>query len=427
MTPIRTTLSFLAWSLTLWSTDVLAVESDVLRQCAKPPSTTTGRIFYVDPARGSMANDGSSRAPWSTLQDVVAKGLIANKAHKQPYQPGGALQPVNAGGIIRPGDVIRLLNGDHGDVALRGVNDKFITIEAEPSQKPVIRRLTTYGASQWIVRGITFRNNTGGFLVEFYNHGWQGPTDNIVFEYNELLSTADASAWTIQDWLKEGMNGISSAATCLTVKNNRLINIRHGMEIKGPNSLIEGNIIDHFADDGIRILVSDIAVVGNRITNNHGLNDGNHNDGIQGWTVKGAVNENVVIANNVIISSTMPSLPLPGELQGIGIFDGKWRNLRVTGNCVITNHWHGINLAGPVDSIVEGNRVAGTDPKREPWIAVTRTKSDIGATPPRNVIVRNNIAPKFTLPDERDQVLAEGNRNQKFANPTVPGHECGSR
>lgn len=419
-------LSFSGWGLLLCLTPALAAETDVLNGCASTPAKAEGRIFYVDPARGNMGNDGSSRAPWSTLQDVVAKGLVANKVHKQPYQQGGQLSPANPGGPIRPGDVIYLRSGNHGEVVLRGVNDKFITIEAEPGQKPTIRRLTTYGASRWILRGITFQNDSRGWLVEFFNHGWQGPTDNIVFEKNELYSTLDASTWTIQDWINRSMSGIQSAATCLAIRNNRLTNIRHGIKVLGANTLVEGNVIDHFADDGIDIVVGNVSVVGNRITNNHGLNDGNHNDGIQGWTVKGAINDNVLIANNVIMNSTAPSLSLPGEMQGIGIFDGVWTNLRILNNRVETNLWHGIAISGVADSVVEGNTVVGTDPKRTTWISVGNMKADQGGAPPRNVRVRNNVATQFKLPSDSNQVLSEGNKcaGQKTLAVT---HACGLR
>lgn len=371
-----------------------------------------------------MSNDGSSRAPWSTLQEVIAKGLIANKAYKQPYQQGGELLPVSSKGIIRPGDVIYLRSGNHGDVALRGVNDNFITIEAEQGHKPVIRRLTSYGTSKWIVRGITFHSQSGGWLVEFFDHNWQGPSDNIIFEKNDLFSTTDASAWTIQDWKSQGMSGIITSATCSTIKNNRLTNIRFGIKIMGRHTLVDSNVINHFADDGIDILAGNVSVVGNRITNNHGIDDGNHNDGIQGWTVKGAINENVLIANNVIINSTTPSLPLPGEMQGIAIFDGKWQNVRVLNNCVVTNHWHGIALYGVRDSIVEGNRVSGTDPRKPPWITVKDMKPAQGGTPPHNVVVKNNLAHTFVLPPGRIQVLSENNKTRGFIDPIAAANEC---
>jgi hypothetical protein len=358
-----------------------------------------------------MENDGSANKPWSTLRDVVAKGLIATNSFTAPYRPGAKLQPFNATGVIHSGDVIYLRNGNHGDVVLSGVNDKFITIEAEPGQNPIISRLTIYGASKWAVRGITFRNGAGGnWLVQLLNHKWHGPSDNIIFERNTLLSNVDANTSSTKDWISHASSGIKSDAMCSAIRFNRLTNIRTGIMINGANSTIEGNVIDHFADDGIDVTIGNISILANRITNNHNIADGNHNDGIQGWTFSDSGNDNVVIADNVIINSTKPLLALPGELQGITIFDGKWRNVRVVNNCVRTNVWHGIALYGVRDSVVEGNTVIASDPQKKTWITVTNMKAAQGGMPPRNVIVRNNVAPRFVLPDDKSQVLSDGNK-----------------
>lgn len=409
-------------------TSVTDAGSAVPAGCASPPTLGSKRIFYVDPVRGSMDNDGSVNRPWRTLREVLAKGLIATNQYPTPYRVGVEAQKANSSGPIRPGDTIYLRNGEHGEATVTGVNDQFITIQAEPGQTPVINRLAIYGASKWIVRGITFRNAKGGdWLVQALNHKWQGPSENIIIEENAFLPNSDANTWSQKDWITNSSSGIKTEARCATVRANRISTVRTGIYVTGEHSLIEGNIIDHFGGDGIDLLAGNASLVGNRITNNHDVGDANHNDGIQGWIYTEEGNSNVLIEKNVVINSTHPSLKFPGELQGISIFDGKWRNVRVLNNCVITNHWHGIAMYGIRDSIIEGNRVAATDPKKETWITVKDRKPAQGGTPPQNVIVRNNIAPNFVLPTDRTQVVSEGNKNQRFANPTVAGHECGSR
>src|SRR3978361_2243236 len=64
--------------------------------CA-PPTNSSGRHFFLDPARGANSNDGSPRHPWPGLQSALA-------AHDAD---------------IRPGDTLVLMSGDHGDVALK--------------------------------------------------------------------------------------------------------------------------------------------------------------------------------------------------------------------------------------------------------------------------------------------------------------------
>ena len=321
--------------------------------------------------------------------------------------------------------MIYLRSGDHGDVTLTGVNEKFITIEAEAGHTPVIRHLTTSVASKWIIRGITFRDEgADGWLVLFTTHGWRGPSDNIIFERNTLLSNSNVQSWTAEDWRNRGKSGVKSDATCATIKKNHITNIRRGIMIVGSNNVVDGNIIDHFADDGINVIASNVSITGNRITNNHEIGDGNHNDGIQGWTARGQVNENVLIADNVVINSTDPGLLLPGGMQGITIFDGKWQNLRVLRNRVITNVWHGITVSGVTDSVVEGNTVVGSDPKRISWIAIGNMKKDQGGDPPRNVIVRNNVAPKIIFPHDTSAVISSGNRCYQSGNYSDTTREC---
>jgi parallel beta-helix repeat protein len=377
--------------------------------CAVPPDTSSGHVFYVDPQHGSMANDGSATSPWSTLQAVVADGRIATQVYVTPYRQDGGLRAVNPGGQVHPGDTIYLRTGDHGDVELTGVNSRYITITAERGQRPIIDHLATYGASNWIIRGLTFQHEGGGWLVQFLNHNFRGPSNNIVFESNTLYANIDVSRWTSADWKARGVNGIMDSASCSTIRYNRLVNVLNGISISGANSRVQYNLIDNFADDGIDFGASDLSIIGNRITNNHAIGDGNHNDAIQGWTFDPDGQENVLISGNLIMNAAKPDLVLPGNMQGISIFDGKWRDVRVIGNTVLTNVWHGIALYGVRDSKIEGNTVLATDPTRTTWIRVTDMKAQQGGAPPRNVIVRHNLATRYTLPDNDNEATNDGN------------------
>lgn len=414
--------------LAAWPVSAAGASDSVPIGCAPlPPTPSKGRTFYVDPARGSMTNDGSATRPWSTLKEVLAKGLIANAHYNTPYKADSQSKNVNVTGPIRPGDVIYLRSGEHGDVILTGLNDQFITIEAEPGQTPVISQLITYGASKWILRGVTFQNTKGNnWLFQALNHKWHGPSDNIILERNNFLPGSNPTAWSPKDWVTKSSSGMKTEARCSTLRGNHLSTVRTGIYIAGEHSLIENNTIDQFGGDGIDVLAGNVSILANRIVNNHDIGDANHNDGIQGWVFTEEGNSNLLIANNVIVNATA-KLNSPGELQGITIFDGKWRNVRVVNNCVVTNHWHGIALYGVKDSIVEGNKLAGTDPKREIWITVTNTKPAGGGAPPRNVIVRNNIAPRFVLPTDRTQTISEGNKVQSSADPMATANACQSR
>ncbi len=109
------------------------------------------------------------------------------------------------------------------------------------------------------------------------------------------------------------------------------------------------------------------------------------------WAKKDATNTNVVIDGNVVIKTGNPEVT---EMQGISIFDGKWDGLTISNNVVITNHWHGIALSGVTNARIVNNTVVAHDPKRLTWINVNYGKDK---TPPRGVVVRNNIAPQLVF------------------------------
>ena len=368
----------------------------VPRGCAIPSDSPPVHVFYVDPIRGEMKNDGSLNAPWRSLEEVVKEGLIATQHYASPYRPGGELLPQHPHGVVRAGDIIYLRSGNHGSVDLFGaINKDFIFIQAENGQKPFLTNLSLAGASKWVFRGLTIQN-TKTNLVEFLNHNFLGPTDNIIFEQNQLWSLPDVDNWTQQDWVNQAADiAIYDQASCSTIKDNQLRNIRRGIILAGDDALVERNVIDNFGDDAIDILASRITVRGNRITNSHDINDGNHNDAIQGWTVDAKTNRDTIIDGNTIIISTNPKLPFPGYLQGISVFDGIWENIRITNNIAITNAWHGIALFGTRGSTIINNTVIGIDPAVTTWIGVFNMKG--GVNPASEVIVRNNIASRYNL------------------------------
>ena len=101
--------------------------------------------------------------------------------------------------------MILLRTGNHGDVSIaEAVNSDFITIAADDGQKPTLSSLKLQGSSKWKFNGlIVQRTNsapTWSALVELLNHDFYGPTDNIIFERNQLGPAEDISKWNQQDW-----------------------------------------------------------------------------------------------------------------------------------------------------------------------------------------------------------------------------------
>ena len=378
----------------------VTVNNPIVNGCSVP-SGSYNHTYYVDPVNGSMSNNGSEAAPWHTLAEVVNNGLVSTQMYTVPYSTGSALVPHNPTGVVHAGDLIYLLSGNHGDVLIQGaVNTDFITVSALPGQTPVLNTLTTEGASKWVFQGLTIQTLTNN-LVNFFNHNFWGPTDNVILSGSTLQSQADVSAWIQADWVAKGSNqAVRDEATCATITNNQIRNVKFGIGISAPNALVQGNTIDNFGDDGIDISASSVTVRRNQITNNLDIGDGNHNDGVQGFPPGGSVGTvyNTVIDGNTVIAATHP-LPWPGGFQGISVFDGVWIGYQVSNNVVVTTAYHGIAAYGVINANIINNTVLAQNPTQSTWILVTNEKAAEGGTPSSNVIVRNNLATLYLLGD----------------------------
>jgi parallel beta-helix repeat protein len=359
-----------------------ASAAEIADGCATPKAANSRRAFYVDPAKGSMSNDGSAARPWSTLAEVFEKKLVA-----APSAP------------VKPGDTIFLNTGDHGNVQIAGANDEFVTIQAAPGQTPTLRALRVNSASKWILTGLKIQgagdgssnSRPGPALIELGRNQSFGPTSDIIFSANSVSTTDNPSAWTDEDWIKKPFNfGLLSSGTCVSVIGNHFFNLRNAVQFDGERHLIAENKIDNFSADGIDVIASNATIRNNRITDGrHRKSDPLHPDGIQGWTKGGATNTNVVIDGNIVIKTGDPRI---SDMQGICIFDGQWDGLTISNNVVVTNHWHGITVFGASNAKIINNTVVPHDPGRSTWITVQNAK---GGRPSENVIVRNNITARL--------------------------------
>ncbi len=351
-----------------------------------------------------MDNDGSAARPWSTLADVLdSKRKLV-------------------GAPIKPGDIIYLNSGDHGNVQIAGaVNNEFITIQAAPGQTPTLRSLRVTGSAKWMFVGLKVQgagdgsSNSlpGSGLIEF---GKSGPTSNIVFAGNSVSTTDNTSGWTDTDWVKKPFaTSLSTSATCVTISGNHFSNVRNAISLEGDRILVTDNKIDNFGNDAINVVASNVTIRGNTITDGHHTkSEPLHPDGIQGWSKPGVTNTNVVIDRNTIIKTGDTKTT---TMQGISIFDGKWDGLTISNNVVVTNHWHGIALYGIANAKVINNTVIAHDPVKYPtWITIQNAKD---GTPSRNVTVRNNIATQLNY--TADGVTADHNIVARSIGTTVAG------
>ena len=221
--------------------------------------------FYVDPILGSPSGNGSAASPWRTLEDVIEADLIETQEWASyPYQEGTGLVPVNAGAPVQAGDTIWLRTGYHGVAVIRDAyNAAPITIAAQPGHTPRLGRLELRSVQHWVVRGLSispFHANpaaTGSTIVGIDGHGFSGPTWDVTLEDCEVFTVADSASWGASEWISVARSGIGVGGHRVTVRGNRVRNVRFGISVGGDGALISRNLIDGFSADGLRGLGDD--------------------------------------------------------------------------------------------------------------------------------------------------------------------------
>ncbi len=366
--------------------------------------------FFVDPVAGSPAGNGSSASPWRTIEEVIDAGLIETRDWaSHPYVPGAALVTVNAGAPVKAGDRLYLRTGYHGELSIRGAyNAATVRIVAQPGHAPRVSKIRVEAAQNWLIRGLSVSPSHAtpdlppGTMVAVESHNWFGPAWDVVIEDCDIFTVDDAAAWTADQWINLASSGVSVGGERVTIRDNRVRNVRFGISVGGEDARIQFNEVDGFSADGLRGLGDGGRFEYNRIANAHvdGPTDGNHDDGFQSWSVgPGGVGtgevRDVVLRGNRIINNLNPDHPLHATLQGIGCFDGLFVNWIVENNVVITDHWHGISLYGAIGGRVVNNTVLdlnGVSPG-PPWIMLNSSNG----TPSSGVLVRNNLATDYAI------------------------------
>ncbi len=365
-------------------------------------------VFYVDPATGSMENDGSFDHPWSTLQEVFAQNKIESRAPaSHPHTAGGALVPKNAGAPVKAGDTLRLRTGYHGRIEVAEYyNADYITIEAQEGHTPRLANIELRSVSKWILRGLTVSPSFAAAfetkaLVQFASHSWSGPSFDCRIERSTLYSSWDTSAWTSDDWNTRSCDGISLPGDDMVASDNDLKNVDFGITVTGRRCLVQRNTVENFSGDGMRGL-GDYGVFEYNTVKNLYLVNSNHPDGFQSWSVgtDGSVGTGVVtgivLRANTFINYEDPNQPFRGSLQGIGCFDGMFADWIVENNVILTDHWHGISLYGAQRCRIVNNTVVdlnGVSPG-PPWIMITAHKNGTASS---DCVVRNNLATDFSI------------------------------
>lgn len=355
------------------------------------------RAFYVDPVAGDDANDGSQASPWRNLSSVLAS-KVETQRFEVPYSPSSQLIPKNVGAPVHGGDTIFLMDGDHGDVFLRGAHNEIpVVLASAPGHQPVVQKLRLQAVARWRLVGLTVSQepsgqNTGrNNMVHIESHSYHGPSSDVTVEGCSLYSARDTSAWTVTDWTTLADTAIHCSGPRMRLVGNTILNVDFGVIANGHGAVIQDNTVTNFAGDGMRPGGDDMVVQFNTIKNCYDV-DGNHDDGIQVYVGPAGGSARNVYRGNTIISSEDPQQPFRGTLQGIGFFDGPYIDYVIENNVVMVEHWHGITVNDAVGCrIVNNTAVNHYQNQFSAWIR-------LGGSGNRNNVIRNNISGSFQYP-----------------------------
>ncbi len=232
-----------------------------------------------------------------------------------------------------------------------------------------------------------------------------GPkSKNLSFDRFDLRARKDAlqnyRRWSVAEWRKVGyVRGFLLKSPNTVVRNSTISATSYAVEVWGNRSKVVDNKILGFSHDGLRGLGNNSEFRGNLVQDCVFLNKNIHMDGFQSWSPKNngadSTISNVVIEENQFWEWKGPEAPtLPCRLQGIGLFDGFYKDFRIRNNLVVVSHYHGISIYGAINSVIANNTVVRPQgqPGKSPWISVqTHKRGD----PSKNTRVFNNVAMSY--------------------------------
>lgn len=332
-------------------------------------------------APGAQSPDGSTGAPWPSVAAALASGQV-----------GG-------------GDTLVLRDGAHGPlvVSTRQPFDPPLVIRAASGGQAHVDRIAVPHAGGLVVHGLqVWPRDPQGRVRRLVETGKSAA--HVRFEALDVRGSPDAPDtymdWTREDWtVTWPTHGVRLDGSDNSIVGSRITGTNFAITTTGPRAQVRNNHIAGFAGDGMRGLGDGSVFVGNHVQDCVKVND-NHDDGFQSWSIRTGPDgrktvRDITLEGNTIMEWTgARDHPLRCRLQGIGLFDGIYRNFTIRNNLVAVSAYHGIALYGGIDSEIVNNTVVHIDSLREdyPWIMLSDHKN--GAEALGNTVA-NNVAPAY--------------------------------
>lgn len=352
-------------------------------------------------------------------------GRAAGGADGSAARPFPSVEAALAAGVVEAGDRLILGPGAHG--VIRIVGHRFeapVTVEPAAGAEVRAAGIQIAESANLRIRGIGVWPETPAPHWRALVHVARSAAD-IELERLDIRSAPDAPGylgWSAEDWLGRMRHGAMLEGTRIALRDSRIRGAQSGIVVGGPHAEIVGNLVEGFSGDGMVGLGDHGVFRGNTVRDCIHVDD-THRDGFQSWTIgadgrvgTGVVTGVVIDGNRFLEWAGPRDHPLRCELQGIGLFDGRFEGWVIQNNLVAVSHWHGIAIYGADDPRILHNTVVHVDGARgqKPWIRVASHKN---GTPSRGGVVANNIAMNFVLEEDRNPAL-RSHRNVVLSRPT---------
>lgn len=345
-------------------------------------TAASARDFYVVPEDQGNADTatGAPDSPFPTVWKAIRSGLVSG------------------------GDRVILRDGTHGTIKI--VNAAFdppVQIIAETPGKAHADGIIVQGGHGLRFSGLSVWPQVPNTRPRNIVSTDKTAAD-VGFDAMDIRGAPDAPdrymSWSLDEWMTDWRaNGVRLDGPDNTINNSRVTGVAFGITTTGDRARVTGNRIEGFSGDGMRGLGDGSVFTGNRVENSFKVDD-NHDDGFQSWATKPDGDgrktvRDMVIENNTIIEWTgSANHPLHGKLQGIGLFDGIYRNFTIRNNLIIINAYHGIALYAGADSVIANNTVVNVSGGSAdyPWILLRDNRNgwEAGETQ-----VFNNVAMSY--------------------------------
>ena len=374
-------------------------------------ASTTSRL------RDSVAQKGNGSAKWVSVSGASSTSATSTTTALAPTPTAVSLQTPSGSNTyvsfaslaaskkLVGGDNVMFMAGYHGQLTVSGQNFTApITLMAAPGAVAQVESIVVTSSSKVVIKDLkVWQSGTTAWGTNQIQA--DANTSDIVFQNLDVRAVPDSvnyPLWDLATWTKNKRSGIEMKGTRNSAIGNRVTGINFGISASGNGALIEKNIIDGFSGDGMRALGDNSVVRGNRVQNCVHI-DANHADGFQSWSrgpagVGTGTVRNLVIDGNKIFEWNNPTVsPLKCKLQGVGMFDGMYDGVKVTNNLVSSTQYHGIAIAGALNTVINNNTVTAplTVKQNYPWIKISNHKN---GTPSRNVLVANNTSNGMGVP-----------------------------